>query len=53
MRTAILAVLNELRAVTFRLKVNDERIIATSEVLGGSYMTVNGRKLLPPYIIKG
>lgn len=50
----ILAVLNELRAADVQaLAVNDERIIATSEVRrAGSYMTVNGRKLLPPYIIK-
>lgn len=50
----ILAVLNELRASDVQaLAVNDERIIATSEVRrAGSYMTVNGRKLLPPYIIK-
>lgn len=50
----ILTVLNELRAADVQaLAVNDERIIATSEVRRvGSYMTVNGRKLLPPYIIK-
>lgn len=50
----ILSVLNELRAADVQaLAVNDERIIATSEVRrAGSYMTVNGRKLLPPYIIK-
>lgn len=50
----ILAVLNELRAADVQaLAVNDERIVATSEVRrAGSYMTVNGRKLLPPYIIK-
>lgn len=50
----ILAVLNELRAADVQaLAVNDERIVATSEVRrAGSYMIVNGRKLLPPYIIK-
>ncbi|NLM11425.1 MAG: DUF881 domain-containing protein [Clostridiaceae bacterium] len=50
----ILAVLNELRAADVQaLAVNDERIIATSEVRrAGSYMIVNGRKLLPPYVIK-
>ncbi len=50
----ILAVLNELRATDVQaLAVNDERIVATSEVRrAGSYMTVNGRKLLPPYVIK-
>ncbi|NLY18567.1 MAG: DUF881 domain-containing protein [Clostridiaceae bacterium] len=50
----ILTVLNELRATDVQaLAVNDERIIATSEVRkAGSYMTVNGRKLLPPYVIK-
>jgi uncharacterized protein YlxW (UPF0749 family) len=50
----ILSVLNELRATDVQaLAVNDERIIATSEVRrAGSYMTVNGRKLLPPYVIK-
>ncbi len=50
----ILAVLNELRSADVQaLAVNDERIIATSEVRrAGSYMIVNGRKLLPPYIIK-
>lgn len=50
----ILMVLNELRATDVQaLSVNDERIIATSEVRkAGSYMTVNGRKLLPPYVIK-
>lgn len=52
--TNILAVLNELRAADVQaLAVNDERIVATSEVRrAGSYITVNGRKLLPPYIIK-
>jgi len=52
--TNILNVLNELRATDVQaLAVNDERIIATSEVRkAGSYMTVNGRKLLPPYVIK-
>ncbi len=52
--SSILAVLNELRAADVQaLAVNDERIIATSEVRrAGSYMMVNGRKLLPPYIIK-
>ena len=50
----ILAVLNELRAADVQaLAVNDERIIATSEVRrAGGYMMVNGRKLLPPYVIK-
>lgn len=50
----ILSVLNELRATDVQaLAVNDERIVATSEVRrAGSYMTVNGRKLLPPYVIK-
>ncbi len=50
----ILDVLNELRAADVQaLAVNDERIIATSEVRrAGSYMMVNGRKLLPPYVIK-
>jgi len=50
----ILTVLNELRAADVQaLSVNDERIIATSEVRRvGSYMVVNGRKLLPPYVIK-
>lgn len=50
----ILSVLNELRAADVQaLAVNDERIISTSEVRRvGSYMMVNGRKLLPPYVIK-
>ena len=50
----ILTVLNELKATDVQaLAVNDERIIATTEVRrAGSYMMVNGRKLLPPYIIK-
>lgn len=50
----ILMVLNELRATDVQaLAVNNERIIATSEVRrAGSYMTVNGRKMLPPYVIK-
>lgn len=50
----ILAVLNELRAADAQaLAVNDERIIATSEVRrSGGYMMVNGRRLLPPYVIK-
>lgn len=50
----ILSVLNELRATDVQaLAVNDERIVATSEVRRvGSYITVNGRKLLPPYVIK-
>lgn len=51
---SILTVLNELRAADVQaLAVNEERIIATSEVRrAGSYMVVNGRKLLPPYVIK-
>ncbi|NLX77400.1 MAG: DUF881 domain-containing protein [Clostridiaceae bacterium] len=50
----ILAVLNELKAADVQaLAVNDERIIATSEIRQvGSYMIVNGRKLLPPFAIK-
>jgi len=50
----ILAVLNELRAADVQaLAENDERIIATSEVRrSGGYMMVNGRRLLPPYVIK-
>jgi len=42
---SILTVLNELRAADVQaLAVNDERIIATSEVRRvGSYMVVNGR----------
>ncbi len=50
----ILIVLNELKATDVQaLAVNDERMIATSEVRrAGSYIMVNGRKLLPPYIVK-
>ena len=50
----ILAVLNELRAADVQARaVNDERIIATSEVRrAGGYMMVYGRRLLPPYVIK-
>lgn len=50
----ILTVLNELKATDVQaLAVNDERIISTSEVRrAGSYIMVNGRKLLPPYVIK-
>lgn len=51
---SILSVLNELRAADVQaLAVNEERIVATSEVRqAGSYIVVNGRKLLPPYVIK-
>lgn len=50
----ILTVLNELKAADVQaLSVNDERIVATSEVRrAGSYIVVNGRKLLPPFVIK-
>jgi uncharacterized protein YlxW (UPF0749 family) len=46
--------LNELKATDAQaLSVNDERIVATSEVrLAGDYIMINGRQLSPPYTIK-
>ncbi|ACL74951.1 DUF881 domain-containing protein [Ruminiclostridium cellulolyticum] len=52
----LLFVLNELRATDAQaLAVNDQRIIDTSEVRGsggGGYININGRHVLPPYVIK-
>ncbi len=50
----LLFVLNELRATDAQaLAINDQRIIDTSEVRGaGGYINVNGRHVLPPYVIK-
>lgn len=46
--------LNELKASDVQaISVNDERIVATSEVRqAGDYIMVNGRQLVPPYTIK-
>jgi uncharacterized protein YlxW (UPF0749 family) len=46
--------LNELKASDVQaLCVNDERIVATSEVReAGDYIMINGRQLVPPYTIK-
>lgn len=46
--------LNELKASDAQaLSVNDERIVATSEVReAGGYVMINGSQLLPPYTIK-
>lgn len=46
--------LNELKASDVQaLCVNDERIVATSEVRqAGDYVMINGRQLVPPYTIK-
>ncbi len=45
---------NELKASDAEaISVNDERIVATSEIRDvGSYIMINGRQLLPPYTIK-
>lgn len=52
--TDILDVINELRASDAQaISVNDERIIATSEVrVGGSYILINRRQNLSPFVIK-
>lgn len=52
--TDILNVINELRASDVQaISVNEERIIATSEVrLAGKYIMVNGRQMLRPFVIK-
>lgn len=46
--------LNELKASDVQaISVNDERIVATSEVReAGDYIMINGRQLVPPYTIK-
>lgn len=46
--------LNELKAADAQaLCVNDERIVATSEIrLAGDYIMINGRRLTTPYTIK-
>ncbi len=46
--------LNELKATDAQaLCVNDERIVATSEIRNaGDYIMINGRQLVPPYTIK-
>lgn len=50
----ILNVLNELRAAGAQaISVNDERMVATSEVrVAGRYIMVNGKQMLPPFEIK-
>jgi uncharacterized protein YlxW (UPF0749 family) len=50
----ILNVLNELRASDAQaISINDERIIATSEVReAGKYIMVNSRQMLAPFVIK-
>lgn len=50
----ILDLLNELKASDVQaIAINDERIVATSEIRkAGHYIMVNGRQLVPPYSIK-
>lgn len=50
----ILRVLNELRASDVQaISINDERIIATSEIReAGGYFIINGKQILPPIEIK-
>lgn len=50
----LLFVLNELRATDAQaLAINEQRIIDTSEVrVAGGYIMVNGRHVIPPYVIK-
>ncbi len=50
----ILNVVNELRASDAQaISVNDERIVAMSEIrAAGRYIMVNGKQLMPPYVIK-
>jgi len=50
----ILKLLNELKASDVQaLSVNEERIIATSEVReAGGYIIINGKQFLPPFEIK-
>ena len=50
----ILYVLNELRASDAQaLCINDQRVIATSEVrVAGGKILVNGKQVLPPFVIK-
>ncbi len=50
----MLELINELRASDVQaMSVNDERILATSEIRkAGRYLMVNGRQLVTPYIVK-
>lgn len=50
----ILDLLNELKASDVQaMAINDERVVATTEVRkAGHYIMVNGRQLVPPYVIK-
>ncbi len=52
--TNIEELLNELKATDVQaISVNDERIVATSEIrTAGDYIMINGRQLGPPYTIK-
>lgn len=52
--THIQELLNELKASDVQaMCVNDERIVATSEVReAGDFVMINGRQLVPPYTIK-
>jgi uncharacterized protein YlxW (UPF0749 family) len=51
---SILAVLNELRVGDAQaISINDQRIVATSEVIdAGGYIIINGKQMLPPITIK-
>lgn len=50
----LLFILNELRATDAQaLSINEQRIIDTSEVrVAGGYIMVNGRHVIPPYVVK-
>lgn len=50
----ILNIVNELRASGAQaIAVNNERIVAMSEIrAAGSYIMVNGKQLMPPYVVK-
>lgn len=52
--TDILSVLNELRASDAQaISVNDERIVATTEVrVAGKYIMINNKQMLAPFVIK-
>lgn len=50
----LLFILNELRATDAQaLAINEQRIIDTSEVrVAGGYIMVNGRHVIPPYVVR-
>ncbi len=52
--TDLLTLVNELKASEAQaISINEERIVAMSEIrLAGKYIMINGRQMLPPFVVK-